>query len=85
MKKKWLIPELHELNVQETKEVLECEKYEEGYSESGERGIFFHKHICPRCGHNFGNGIGSHAAWKHHVEVAKCGADVDRIPQVPLS
>ena len=34
MKKEWLTPELDELNVQETKEVLKCETAEEVYSES---------------------------------------------------
>ncbi|WP_195986748.1 hypothetical protein [Clostridium sp. D53t1_180928_C8] len=83
MKKEWLGPELKELNLKETNELLECETAEEveGIGEN----YFIHRHICPRCGYNFGHGIGSHMRWEHHVAFAKCGADADRVPVIPVS
>lgn len=79
MKKEWLKPELMDLQVKETREDLDCE------SENGnEKFPWLHDHVCPRCKYDFGHSIGSHYAWKHHVEVAKCGGDFDRV-EVPLS
>ena len=75
MKKEWINPELLEENLAVTEEGLECE------SENGEEKFFCsHRHICPRCGYNFGHLFGSHNAWERHVKTAKCGADVDRFP-----
>lgn len=81
MRREWLNPELVNLQVKQTREELDCE------SEGGvEKCIWPHKHVCPRCGYDFGHCIGSHYAWKHHVEVAKCGGNVDRVEiEVPLS
>lgn len=79
MKKEWKSPRVEILGVKTTQEDLECESNNEG-----EKFLWPHNHICPRCGYNFGHGLGSHYAWEHHVAVAKCGANEDRV-QMPLS
>ena len=83
MKKEWLTPELDQLNVQETKEALECEISEESYTVSGEKCIFPHDHICKKCGYDFGHWIGSHIAWDIHR--SRCDGNSQVPPQTPLS
>lgn len=61
MRRKWLNPELVNLQVKQTREGLDCETENEG-----EKCIWPHDHICPKCGKDFGHGLGSHLEWEKH-------------------
>ena len=61
MRRKWLNPELVNLQVKQTREGLDCET-----EDGGEKCIWPHDHICPKCGKDFGHGLGSHWEWEKH-------------------
>ena len=80
MKKEWINPELLEEILAVTEEGLECE------SANGEEKYFWpHKHICKKCGRDFGHGFGSHLEWEIHQSFCNGSGNNDQTPGVTIS
>lgn len=80
MKKEWINPELLEEILAVTEEGLECE------SENGEgKCLWPHKHICKKCGRDFGHKFGSHFEWEIHQRLCNGSGNNDQTPGVTMS
>ena len=78
MRREWLNPELVNLQVNQTREELDCET-----ENGGEKCIWPHDHICPKRGKDFGHKFGSHIAWEIHKGC--CNGNGDNDDTVPKS
>ena len=66
MKKEWLKPQVKNLAVESTREILDCES-----ENGGEKRFWPHKHVCKYCNENFEHGFGSHNRWEQHESVCE--------------